>query len=256
MKGLHYISMLLLACLFALGGMNQVQAETLTVAVNQGDRPFGYLDDRGELTGFNVELAKALCNVIGADCRLEPVPFADFLPGVAKGRFAFAVANMLKTPEREKLVDFTDRIRRSSSTFVGRLGSGASVTGNALKGRTIAVQSGTAQERYLRATYGDDVKLLTFSNNQQRNQALADGKAELMLGAITACFEFLTSPEGNGFEIIGTPLYDQGLGGDVAIPVGKDKPALRNRLNEGIAQLLRDGTFARISNRYFPISMY
>lgn len=237
-------------------GPGAALADPLKVAVNKDDRPFGYVDDQGRLSGFNVDLARALCRAMAADCTLTPVPFSDFVPGVAEGRFDFAVANLLRTPEREQLVDFTDRIWRSSSAFVGRPGAVTDIAPEGLRGKTIAVQAGASQERYLREVYGDTATILAFPTNVERNAALAAGKADLMLGSITACFMFLKSPEGATFEIVGQPLRDRGLGGDVAVPVAKKRDALRQRLNAAITDILRDGTFSRINNAYFPVSVY
>jgi ABC-type amino acid transport/signal transduction systems, periplasmic component/domain len=252
----RFFAPLLAAAALFLAGSGAGAADPLKVSVNKDDRPFGYVDDQGQLTGFNVDLARALCRAMAADCTLTPVPFADFVPGVVEGRFDFAVANLLRTPEREQLVDFTDRIWRSSSTFVGRPGAVTDTAPEGLRGKTIAVQAGASQERYLREVYGDTATILAFPTNVERNTALATGKADLMLGSITASFMFLKSPEGATFEILGQPLRDRGLGGDVAVPVAKKRDALRQRLNAAITTILRDGTFSRINNAYFPMSVY
>jgi polar amino acid transport system substrate-binding protein len=233
-----------------------IAAEPLTVAVNNNDRPFGWTNERGELTGFTVDIARALCKAMDRDCRLQPAVFADFIPGIVAGRFDFVVANILRTPEREKQVDFSNRFWRSSSTFVGRPGVVKAITRDDLRGKRVAVQKGAVQERYLRELYGDAMVIDTYATNVERNAALAAGRADLMLGSTLSHFSFLTTREGEQFEIIGEPIYDHGLGGDVAIPLAKGRDDLRQAINAGMATILRDGTYARINNQYFPSGVF
>jgi ABC-type amino acid transport substrate-binding protein len=230
--------------------------DVLVVAVNNNDKPFGYINENGELTGFSVDIARALCQAVQRECRLEPAVFADFIPGVASGRYDFVVANVLHTPEREKQVNFSIRFWRSSSTFVGRPGVVPDTSLASMKGKVVAVQKGAVQERYLRETYGDAVTVATYPSNAERNAALAAGKADLVMGSTLSHFAFLTSDEGKDFEIVGAPLYDKGLGGDVAIPVGKGRDNLRGSLNKAIETILRDGTYGRINNLYFKASVF
>jgi ABC-type amino acid transport substrate-binding protein len=246
----------ILLCAWLWLALAATAAEPLVVAVNNNDRPFGWSDEKGELTGFSVDIAKALCKAMNRECRLQPAVFADFIPGVASGKFDFVVANILRTPEREKLVDFSERFWRSSSTFVGHPGVVKAINRQELLGKTVAVQKGAVQERYLREAYGDVVTIDTYPNNADRNAALAAGKADLMLGSTMSHFAFMTAKGGERFEIIGEPIYDHGLGGDVAIPLTKGRDDLRQAINAAMAAILRDGTYARINNAYFPSGVF
>lgn len=242
--------------LLFLAGSFSVAAETLTVAVNNNDRPFCWVDERGELTGFSVDIAKALCRAMAADCRFTPVTFADFIPGVTEGRFDFVVANVLRTPEREKMVDFTNRFWRSSSMFVGKPGVVPEITRAALKGKTVGVQKGSVQEKFLREMYGDTLALASFATNVERNAALVAGGVDLIFGSTVSHYAFLGTKDGTQFDFIGSPIDGQGLGGDVAIPLAKGRDELRKRLNGAIETILHDGGFARINNTYFSASVF
>ncbi|HEY0835168.1 MAG TPA: transporter substrate-binding domain-containing protein [Azospirillum sp.] len=250
---------LALAVLLAVAPMlappRAAAADSFAVAVNDGDPPFGHIDGRGELVGFNVDVARALCRALAAECRLVPTRFADFVPAVLEHRVDFAVANLLRTPERERLVDFTNRLWRSSSSFMGRPGVVRDLKPESLAGKSVAVQKGSVQERWLREARGG-VRVEAFESIISRNAALAAGKADLVLGSTVGNFVFLNSSEGAWFEIIGDPLFDQGLGGDVAIPVAKGRDVLLQRLNAALSAILTDGTFSQINVKYFPISVY
>ncbi|HYH21609.1 MAG TPA: transporter substrate-binding domain-containing protein [Azospirillum sp.] len=225
--------------------------KALVVAVNRDDPPFGYIDPTGEPTGFSVEFARALCTVMAATCRLEPTRFQEVLGGVTAGKFDFAVANVLRTPEREAQVDFSNRYFRSSSCFIGRPGLVAGTAPADLAGRVIGVTAGSVQERWLRAAYHRST-IMVLPSVSEATAALLDGSADLMLAPTMSSFDFLISPEGGAFEIIGEPFHDQGLGGEVAIPVAKGRDDLRRRLNDAIAVMERDGILDGVVLRYFP----
>lgn len=245
-----------LVVLLCFASVMSCSAESFVVAVNSNDRPFCWVNERGELNGFSVDIARALCRAMGSECRFVTASFADFLPGVIEGRYDFVVANVLRTPEREKMVDFTNRFWRSSSMFVGKPGSVKDISPSGLKGQVIAVQKGAVQEKYLRERYADSVSIQTYPTNAERNAALVSGRAGLIFGSTVSHHAFLSTPEGASFDFIGGPIDGQGLGGDVAIPLAKGREALRKRLNGAIDSILNDGTFARINNSYFPSSVF
>ncbi len=250
------IAFLVIVLWLPLASLPLAAAEPLVVAVNNNDRPFGWTNERGELTGFSVDIARALCRAMSRECRLVPTVFADFVGGVVDGRFDFVVANILRTAEREKLVDFSDRFWRSSSTFVGRPGVVADITGKGLQGKIVAVQKGAVQERYLREIYEGVATIDSYATNAERNAALVAGRADLILGSTISHYAFLSTKEGSRFEFIGDPLFDRGLGGDVALPVRKGRDELRRALNAAIAAILRDGSYARIGNTYFAATIF
>jgi polar amino acid transport system substrate-binding protein len=243
-----------LAALLASGAL--LAAEPLVVGVNNNDKPFCWTNERGELTGFSVDVARAICRAMGSECRFVTTNFADFIPGVVEKRFDFVVANVLRTAEREKLVDFSNRFWRSSSMFVGKPSVVKDTSRVALKGKTVGVQKGAVQEKYLRENYGDDIALVTFATNTERNNALAGGAVDLIFGSTVSHYAFLTTKEGARFEFIGGPIDGQGLGGDVAIPLAKGRDDLRKRLNAAIDAIMQDGSFARINNAYFASSVF
>jgi polar amino acid transport system substrate-binding protein len=257
---MRFVASLIMALLLPLTPLSVVAADkvsdTLVVAVNHNDKPFGWTNERGELTGFSVDIARALCRAMNRECRLVPTAFAEFVGGVADGRFDFVVANMLRTAEREKLVDFTDRFWRSSSNFVGQPGGVSEISEKGLKGKTIAMLKGSVQERYLRKFYEGVVTITPYPTAAERNAALAAGRADLIFGSTLSNYSFLLTKEGSRFEFIGDRIYDHDLGGDVALPVAKGREDLRRALNTAIATILRDGTYARIGNTYFSAAIF
>ena len=241
---------LLLSCLLLLS-CRAGAAEPLVVAVNNNDRPFCWTDERGELTGFSVDVARAICRAMAAECVYRPVAFAEFIPGVREGRFDFVVANVLRTAAREELVDFTQAFWQSSSIFLGRPETIREGSRQELSGKRIAVQKGSVQEKYLQEKFADVARIFSFPTNVERNEALLAGEVDLVFGSTVSHYVFLSTAQGAGFDFLGAPLDHSGLGGDVAIPVAKGRTALRDRLNAAIDILQKNGTLERIRNIHF-----
>jgi ABC-type amino acid transport substrate-binding protein len=153
-------------------------------------------------------------------------------------------------------VDFTDRFWRSSSNFVGRPGVVAEISEKGLKGKVVAMLKGSVQERYLRKFYDGIATINPYPTAAERNAALVAGKADLIFGSTISNYSFLLTKEGSRFEFIGDRIYEHDLGGDVALPVAKGREDLRRALNAAIATILRDGTYARISNTYFSATIF
>lgn len=251
-----FIAGMLMLATTSIWPANAGAGESFRVGVNHNDRPFCMVDERGELTGFSVEVARAICKAMRADCRFIATNFADFLPSILEDRLDFVVANVLRTSEREKLVDFSKPFWRSASMFVGKPGVLKDLSAASLKGKRVAVHRGSVQEKYLRENYPDSLAIQSFATNIERNAALVQGQADLIFGSTVSHFAFLTTPEGAGFDFIGQPLDGEGLGGGVAIPLRKGRPELRQRLDAAIDAIVADGTFARISRKYFGASMF
>ena len=99
------------------------RAALLRVGVQNERPPFSFSDDDGELQGFDVEIAWALCAALEGECELVPLEFTALLPGLQEGRIDAAVASMSITEERLQLVDFTDKYYQASNRFVARRGA-------------------------------------------------------------------------------------------------------------------------------------
>lgn len=245
-----------LAGILVLTGLSGANAETLRVAVNAEARPFVYIGDDGSLQGFNVDIAKAVCEAMSVTCELVPIPFRDIIGAIQDDKVDFAVASMLHTADRDLLVDFTERYWRSTSTFIGHSGVGLSITETGLTGKRIAVQAGSTQERWLVAKWGTVVSVQSYPKAEDRWQALVEQRADMVLAPTLTAFNFLTSEYGQDFDFIGPAMMEDNLGGEACLTVHEGDDDLRTRLNGALYDIRQSGLYDQISRRYFPISIY
>lgn len=231
-------------------------AEPLIVAVNGPYRPFVELDEQGNLGGFDVDIALAVCRSIGRECRLINLEHEDVIPAIVDGRADIAVAGLGVTPERKKLVDFTDRYYRSVSIFIERKGTFKALDPKALKGRRIGAQRSSMQEDYLIATYGDSITLVTHPSYEAIFEMLKNKEVDLVLSDGLPGYAYLSSEEGEKLETIGAPLDAGGPLDWACIALGKNREDLKTAINQAILALRRSGEYDRINRKYFEFSIY
>ncbi len=238
-----------------LAGAGVAAEGPLRVAVDAQYPPFGFIDAQGNLTGFDVDIAKALCARMKRECIVSGVPFDDILPGIVRGDIDIAVAGFGNTEERLQLVNFTDRYYRSHSVFLEKAGAGADVSPDGLAGKVAGVQTGSAQEAYMRRAY-PKTELLTLPEFEGLMADLRDGKTTVALVEGLPGFAFLKTPAGDAFEVVGGPVQDAELSGPSYIAVSKKLPQVVDDLNKALEAIRQNGEYARINRKYFDFNIY
>lgn len=245
------IVLLLMFCGLAFG----VQAQPLRIAMEGQFPPFETLDESGQLKGFNVDIAQALCQAMAQECQLLRFAWDDLIPALEARRADLILASMSITEARQQRVDFTAKYAQTPAYFFARKGliHEVIVTPRRIAGKRVGVQQGTTYERLLDDKYAAHVQLQRFDSAALMYQALAAGQIDLVLDdAVSGFFGFLDTPQGQGFEQVGNQVvspkhFGQGQG----IAVRKGDTALRERLDRALAVILSNGVYKRIEQRYF-----
>ncbi|HLO78937.1 MAG TPA: transporter substrate-binding domain-containing protein, partial [Magnetospirillum sp.] len=212
-------------------------------------------DAGGNLTGFNVETARLLCQRMGASCRLEVMSLTDVISGVSEGRVQIGFGNLLKSPEREQVMLFSHPYWRSSSIFIGAPALADLALPAQLAGKRVAVQTGSRQHAWAKAQrHGAQVVEVAHADGVMA--ALINGDADLGLLPMVVALNYLKSEQGKRFDFIGSPTDSDGLGGSVHIVVSKDRPDLLSGLDKVLDASVRDGSLHALSRRFLPFDVY
>lgn len=232
--------------------------------LTEGDYPpFNYRDEEGTLAGFDVELAHALCERLAADCTFETRRWNELLPALKRGEGDAVVASMLipvpgrESPASDKDVVFTSSYYSTPGHFAARKNAVPSAaTPEALAGKRIAVQAGSAHQAFALARFRT-ARLVPFSSPDSAKAALAEGRADLLFADRNALLRWTSGDAGICCRLVGPDYADASYFGQGAgIALRADEAALRDSLNDALSALVADGTYARISERHFSMSIY
>jgi len=253
--------MLLLALTMVLvfSGLGDATAEMRKVKVGTEGAypPFNYIDSKGNLVGFDVDIAKALCKAANFDCTFVVQDWDGIIPGLLAKKYDAIIASMNITEEREKVVDFTDKYYQTPAKFVAKEGAKFEITREGLAGKKVAVQRATIQENYLRA-YFDKCDIRVYATQDEASADLVSGRVDLFMSDSVALLEgFLKKPAGAGFEFIGPSFFDKKyLGRGAGIAIRKGEKELVSAFNEALEKIRADGTYKMINNKYFDFDVY
>ncbi|WP_394890498.1 transporter substrate-binding domain-containing protein [Mesorhizobium sp. AaZ16] len=125
------------------------------IAVEGVYPPFNYID-KGELTGFDVEIGKALCAQAKLECEFVTQDWDGMIPGLLASKYDAIISSMSITEERKKKVDFTAKYYNTPAHFMAAKSAAIKdVSPKALAGKTIGVQGSTTQAAFLETNYKD-----------------------------------------------------------------------------------------------------
>jgi polar amino acid transport system substrate-binding protein len=220
--------------------------------------PFNFLDSNGRLTGFNLDLARAVCAELSLPCTVQARPWDDLAASVIEGRADAAIAGVAINDETRKTLGFTDIYLRVPGRFVAkRDGAELQVTAGGLRRHSVGVVAGTAHEAYLKEFF-PDAKTTTFESPEKALAALKAGDIELFFGdGIQLSFWLQGEAAADCCVFAGGPYLESryfGLGFAIAVaPQAKD---LRSALNTALETVYSNGTYAELYLRYFPVGFY
>jgi polar amino acid transport system substrate-binding protein len=230
--------------------------EKLRIATEGAYPPFNFINDAGNLDGFDVDLAQALCKAMDVECELVAIPWDNIIEGLLAGKYDAIIACMAKTSEREKSMDFTDSYNRSRAVFVGRASSGITISPEGLRGKTICAQGGTVQAEHITQNYKDASTIVLTKDVTESFDLLVKGKVDLVLADSLVIYSFLKTEAGRDFDFVGEPLPADDPSNAAYIAVRKGDDKLRERFNRVLQDIRMDGTYDRINRKYFPFSIY
>jgi arginine/ornithine transport system substrate-binding protein len=250
-----------LAASLAIAGssaMGQVSPLRLRVGFAVGYAPFSEVGTDGQLKGFEVDLAHALCNRLAMQCVPVILDFDGLIPALRARKIDVLMASMSITPEREQVIAFSTPYYFSPARMVVRSGAGLDVSPAGLKGKRIGVERGTIHERFLAAQFKDS-QVMRYATQDQAFLDLKAGRLDATLvDAVIAQFGFLNQSDGRAFVFAGPDFgrderyYGKGIG----VGLRKaDAPTLGRRLDEALAALRSSGALKALNDRYFSFDL-
>ncbi len=234
-------------------------AETVKVGIAaEPYPPFAAPDSAGNWTGWEVEMIDAVCNAAEIECELTPTAWDGIIPSLMGEQIDVIMASMSITEDRAKQIDFTDHYYKTPAVVVAPKGSDIEPTVEGLEGKILGVQASTTHQAYAQKHFEDAVaEIRIYQTQDEANQDLFSGRVDAIQADSIAMADFVESDMGDCCEIVGAVADDVAvLGQGVGAGVRKGDDELREKLNEGIAKVLEDGTHEEITAKYFSAPIY
>lgn len=234
------------------------EPQILRVATDFDYPPFNYLDEEGVLTGFNVDVARALCLELDVTCDIVARDWDQLVPALDDESVDMVIASIARTAETVGQVDFSDPYYFTPGRFVARRDAPQrTMTARGLEGERLAVVAGTSHEAFLRQFFLDSI-VITYPNHDAARTAVMDGTVPYLFGDGIALTFWLNGTSSKACcELRGQPFADATyFGSGIGIAVRRENRALRNDINRALRTLRQTGRFEELFLRYFPLSIY
>jgi len=220
--------------------------------------PFNFAGADGYPQGFNVDLARAMCEELKIGCTIQQRRFETLLPSLNENRGDAVIASLAAGPDTRVRFDFTEPYYRTPARFVAKNDSPIEEpVPERLDGRKVAVVANTAHEAYLKALF-TEAELRAYPNADAARQALRRGEVDMLFGdGISLAFWLNGTDSENCCSFRGGPYLDSRYFGEgVSIAVKKGNDTIRMALNWALFRVWEQGRFTDLWLRYFPVSPF
>jgi polar amino acid transport system substrate-binding protein len=222
--------------------------------------PFNFIDSSGRLTGFHVDLARAICREleIVAKCQIQALPWGELDAALTNKDGEAIIAGIAVNADNRARYAFSRTYLQFPARFVTpKTKSLTEPLSEKLKGERIGVVTGSAHEKMLR-DYFPDAEIVPF---ETQDAMLAAVKASAIAAAfgdgMRLGFWLAGSESADCCRFSGGPyLAPEYLGKGLAIAVAADDPKLAAAVDYALHEINAKGTFAELYLRYFPVGFF
>lgn len=216
--------------------------------------PFNYFDSAGAVKGFDIDIGNALCDHMKVKCKWVTTDWDGIIPALNSNKFDTIIASMAITQKRGKVVSFSKPYYFNAARFVTRKDLGLKgIMPKDLKGMTVGTQSGTGEAKILKRHFSDS-KVKRYPKLDDALLDLETGRVDAVLASQFVLGDWLKKEAGSCCHFVGEPFVEDENEG-TGIAVRKSDTELLNKLNKAIDEIVADGTYTSIREKYFPFEI-
>ena len=239
-------------------------AETMNVGMTCTYFPFNYRSPKGDLKGYDVDVAKEVLKRVGLDVKFICQKWDGMIPALLAHKFDLIVSSMSITEKRLKKIDFSDPYRISVGRFIGSKSRkfklfywDGSINPDGFKGVKIGVPRATTYDNWIQAKV-PGANIVRYESGDPMYLDLENGRVDvIMTNPMKGYLSFLSKPDGKGFAFVSPPLVEKeffGIGVGIGLRKGNDE--LKAQLNKAIRDMIKDGSLNKFSHKYFPFAIH
>jgi polar amino acid transport system substrate-binding protein len=220
--------------------------------------PFHFPGPDGRLTGFNIDLARAICVELKVACTIQARRWETLIPSLVEGRGDAIIASLANREAAREQVEFGIPYYRSPARFVRHNDIDISTpSASSLNGKTVGVVGGSSHAAFLK-TFFPSVMQKTFPDQDEAQKAMVEKQIDVLFGDAINLALWLNAPQGNGCcQFLGGAYFESRFFGEgAAIAFRKDGQQLRKAVDYAVFRLVETGVYQTIMLKYFPVRFY
>lgn len=221
--------------------------------------PFNFRDASGELVGFHIDLARALCADLSLACTIQAWPWEQAPKALADNQGDALIAGLAVDAANGSQFDFSSIYLMLPGRFVVAGSAATEFDARDLAGQRVAVRRATSHAAFLRR-YFPDAAVVEFDSEPAALEALEGGSVDAFFGdALRASFWLNANPASAGGCCVfaGEPYFRPDLfGAGLAIAIAPGRDTIRQAIDYGLSRLKRSGVYDELYLRWFPVSFY
>ncbi|MCB1339821.1 MAG: transporter substrate-binding domain-containing protein [Pseudooceanicola sp.] len=227
------------AALVLAAGMAVAQDKTVRMGTEGAYPPYNFVNDKGEIDGFEREFGDELCKRAGLTCEWVKNDWDSIIPNLVSGNYDTIIAGMSITDERKKVISFTqDYYPPTESAYV------AASEGVDLKGGIVSAQTATIQAGFIAES---GATLVEFATPEETIAAVRNGEAD----AVFADYDYLApivAESGGSLMFVGERVP---LGGGVGMGLRQSDGELLGKFDKAITEMKADGSLNTLLKKWF-----
>lgn len=212
-------------------------ADTVRLGTEGAYPPYNFINDKGEVDGFERELGDELCKRAELTCEWVTNDWDSIIPNLVSGNYDVIIAGMSITEERDQVIDFTQNYTQPDPSAYLAPSADADV-----KGGVVAAQSGTIQASYVASS---GAKLVEYATPEETIAAVRNGEADAVL-ADRAYLQPIAD-EDDGLVLLEELVV---IGGGVGLGVRESDTELKAKLDAAISSMKADGSLNALIEKW------
>ncbi len=234
--------------------------QEVRIGTDGGYRPWSGTTPAGELEGFDIELAKAVCEEMQRTCRFTSQPWEGMIPALEQGKYDILVGGISITPQRAKRLSFTQSYGNLPINVAAKKEAGLNGSADwpslkqTLKNKVIGVQSGTQSQKFVDTELKGEVDVRLYDNQDSLNLDLLAGRIDAAVAGRSPWIDLTRTENGKAVEVLSPDLDFQDfpyLGIGVGGLLRKNETDLLKDWDKALCSLKEKGVVSEISQKWF-----
>ena len=228
----------------------------ITVATEGAYPPFNYLDRKGLPAGFEMELAQDACQRMKAECEFIAAKWDELVPGLLDKKFDIVMSSLEVNNERRRRLGMSRRYYLSPGAFIAAKGQPFDGPPSLLRNKKIGVQKDSTHADWLDKSFRRSAQIKRYPTVAEALKGLVDDEVDAVFGDKVQLWLWSQKPEGKCCEVMGQDIKDtQTLGVGVSAGIRREDIKLRDAFNKALGEMMSDGTYKKLNEKYFPFPL-